>query len=73
MTIPEFRSYIASLFQDGMSWENYGRWHLDHIRPLIAFDLTDPAQAKAACHYTNLRPLWALENQRKHGKVLEAI
>lgn len=69
MTIPDFRRYIESMFPPGMSWENYGSaWHLDHRKPLAAFDLTDPDQARAACHYSNLRPLWALENQRKHAR-----
>lgn len=67
MSIPDFRRYIESLFKPGMSWENYGKWHLDHKRPLISFDLTDAEQARAACHYSNLQPLWALENQRKHA------
>lgn len=70
MSIHEFRKYIEAKFVPGMSWENYGRaWHLDHRRPLAAFDLTDAAQARAACHYTNLQPLWALENQRKHARL----
>ena len=68
LSMEEFRAYLSSKFQLGMSWENYGKWHIDHIKPLAAFDLTDEAQARAACHYTNLQPLWALENQRKHCK-----
>lgn len=69
MSIPEFRAYIASLFKPGMTWDNYGEWHLDHKKPLAAFDLTDDSQVRTACHYTNLQPLWALENQRKHAKA----
>lgn len=65
ISIPAFRDYIEALFQPGMTWGNYGAWHLDHIRPLTLFDLTDEAQARIACHYTNMQPLWALENQRK--------
>lgn len=68
MSIPDFKNYIESLFRPGMSWDNYGEWHLDHKKPLISFDLTDINQAKQACHYSNIQPLWAIENQKKHGK-----
>ena len=61
-TLDEFITYIARLFQPEMSWNNYGAWHLDHIKPLAIFDLTIREQVLEACHYTNLRPLWALEN-----------
>lgn len=60
--------YIESLFLPGMTWDNWARkgWHLDHIKPLAAFtDLTDPAQQRECCHFTNLRPLWAEENLKK--------
>lgn len=67
-SVDDFRAYIASKFQEGMCWENYGEWHLDHIRPLASFDLTDDSKARAAVHFTNYQPLWAIENQRKHAK-----
>lgn len=70
--IETVRAHIEAQFRDGMSWGNCGRgwhgareWHLDHIRPLASFDLTDPAQLQEACHYTNLQPLWAVENLKK--------
>jgi len=65
----QFKIYIESKFQDGMSWDNYGLWHLDHIKPLASFDLTDERSLNEACHYLNLQPLWAEENQRKHKKI----
>ena len=69
-TIPELRSHLESKFVKGMSWETYGRdgWHIDHIRPLSSFDLTDPKQLQQAVHFTNLQPLWAVDNLRKSDK-----
>lgn len=62
-----FRKYIESKFSSEMTWSNYGRggWHLDHIIPLIKFDLTDRAQFLIACHYTNYQPMWESENAKK--------
>jgi hypothetical protein len=48
-----------------MTWDNYGAWHIDHIKPLANFDLTDHADLVVACHYTNLQPLWAEDNLSK--------
>lgn len=69
-SVEELKIYLESLFQPGMTWENWSRtgWHIDHKKPLSAFDLTDPEQFRQAVHYTNLQPLWALENIRKSNK-----
>lgn len=66
-SISEFKEYLESMFDENMTWDNYGRtgWHIDHIVPLCQFDLTNYEQFKKACHYTNLQPLWAAENLRK--------
>ena len=66
-------AHIESQFDKEMSWENYGYkgWHLDHIIPCAAFDLTDPEQQKACFHYTNLQPLWGEENLAKGDTLLE--
>ena len=66
-----FTIYIEKLFQEGMSWENRGFWHLDHIRPVNTFDLTDKGQAKVAYNYRNYQPLWKIDNERKTGKYDE--
>lgn len=62
-----FRRYIARKFTDGMTWKNWGinGWHLDHIRPLASFDLTDTSQLSEAFHYSNYQPLWASANYVK--------
>lgn len=79
-SIVEVRAHIEARFIEDMTWDNWGRgwggrreWHLDHVRPLASFDLTDPAQLALACHYTNLQPLWAIDNLKKgaiHGRSL---
>lgn len=68
-TIEELKKYLESLFKPGMTWDNWSKdgWHVDHIRPLSSFDLTNPIQFKEACHYSNLQPLWAEENLSKGG------
>ena len=63
-TVEQVRQHLELLFTEGMNWDNYGLhgWHIDHIKPLNMFDLTDPEQQKQCFHYTNLRPLWSSDN-----------
>jgi hypothetical protein len=61
--------HLESLFSPGMSWENYGDWHIDHRRPCASFDLSDPEQQKACFHFSNLQPLWKEDNLRKGAKT----
>ncbi len=69
-SISQFKQHIESKFKPGMSWNNWSKdgWHMDHIEPLCKFDLTDPNQVKKVCNYTNIQPLWALDNLIKGGK-----
>lgn len=64
----ELKTYLESKFQEGMNWENHGRygWHIDHIIPISSFDLTIEKERKKACHFSNLQPLWAKENWKKN-------
>lgn len=75
----ELCAYLESKFQPGMSWGNYGHggWHIDHVIPCQAkvdgkfvFDLGTAEGVRACFHYTNLQPLWALDNIRKGNKIL---
>lgn len=61
------RTRIEFNFRPGMTWDNYGEWHIDHVKPLSRFveqGITDPKIVNALC---NLRPLWAADNLRKHN------
>ena len=66
----ELKAHIESRFQPGMTWENHSKfgWHIDHIRPLMSFDLTQPDQMAVAMHYSNLQPLWWRDNITKGDK-----
>jgi hypothetical protein len=61
-------SHIEKQFTEGMSWDNYGEWHIDHIKPICSFDILNPTEQLKCYHYTNLQPLWAHDNLSKGGK-----
>lgn len=67
---PDLIAHIEAQFLPGMSWANYGRkgWEIDHIKPCASFDLTQHDQVLLCFHYTNLRPLWRLDNLRRPRK-----
>jgi hypothetical protein len=73
-TVTELRRHLERQFLSGMTWQNHGEWHIDHIIPLAAFDFAGfPAQIKQAQHYTNLRPMWAEDNQRKSDTLTRPV
>lgn len=67
-SIEFLKQHLESQFQEGMTWENHGEWHIDHKKPLASFDLTNREQLLEACHYTNLQPLWAADNIAKGNR-----
>jgi hypothetical protein len=69
-SIPELKVHLEKQFKPDMTWNNMGfrGWHIDHIKPCKSFDLSDPAQQRTCFHYTNLQPLWWLENLSKQAK-----
>lgn len=70
-TPQELKEYLESKFQEGMSWDNYGKdgWHMDHIIPCDSFDLIIEEEQKKCFHYSNLQPLWAEDNLSKNNKL----
>lgn len=60
--------HLQEQFVKGMSWDNYGDWHIDHIKPCASFDFSKPEQQRKCFHYSNMQPLWAEDNQKKSWK-----
>lgn len=69
-TLTDLVVHLERQFLPGMSWENRGDWHIDHIRPLASFEFTTPdcPQFREAWALTNLRPLWAKDNLSKNAR-----
>jgi len=67
-SIEELVVYLENLFTEGMTWDNHGEWHIDHIKPLAKFNLTNRRELLKACNYSNLQPLWAKDNLSKGGR-----
>lgn len=68
-SIEELKSYLQNQFKKGMTWQNYGKWHIDHIIPCAAFDLSKKEDCLKCFNYKNLQPLWAHENLSKADKI----
>jgi hypothetical protein len=69
------RNHLEEQFKPGMSWENYGKiWHIDHIVPLSWWDLENhPEHLFEASHYSNLKPMFVVENRTKSARYCELI
>ena len=67
----ELKDYLEKQFQEGMTWDNYGLygWHIDHIIPISSAN--NEEELIKLCHYTNLQPLWAIDNIRKSNKIIQ--
>lgn len=64
-SLSDLVNHLETKFADGMSWENYGDWHIDHIKPCALFDQTKPEEFTECWNLKNLQPLWESENVRK--------
>lgn len=61
----ESKFYPNPITNEQMTWDNYGDWEIDHIKPFCHFDLTDKNQVLIVCNYSNLQPLWPSDHVRK--------
>jgi len=64
-TVEKYRAYLEAKFLPGMTWDNHGEWHVDHIIAVSRFNLSTKAGQRAAFRYTNTQPLWGPDNIRK--------
>ena len=64
-SLQQLREHLEGQFGPGMTWKNYGEWHVDHKRACKHFDLLDPIQRRECFHFTNLQPLWGPDNLAK--------
>jgi hypothetical protein len=71
-TINELKNHLEKRFKNGMAWENYGTWHIDHKIPISAFhfETPDDIDFRKCWALENLQPLWSEENQRKYNKLI---
>lgn len=74
-SIKQLRQHLESKFEPWMSWDNHGvyskhrkTWHIDHIKPMSSYDLSNPQQQQDACNYKNLQPMLAKNNLIKGKK-----
>jgi len=70
-TINDLEQHLESLFVKGMSWDNYGKWHIDHKIPISAFNFDKPEHLdfKKCWALNNLQPLWARDNISKSNNL----
>lgn len=71
-SIEELMEHLENQFVDGMSWDNYGEWHVDHIKPMSSFEFesTECEGFKKCWKLDNLQPLWGPDNLSKGSKIL---
>lgn len=70
-SLDELKVHLEQQFEPGMSWNNQGEWHIDHIVPCSRFDLSNPIHQRICFNYRNLQPLWANENSAKRDELPE--
>jgi hypothetical protein len=73
-TVDQLKVHIEKLFLEGMTWQNNGAWHIDHKRPISSFNFTSPEDIdfKKCWELSNLQPLWAEDNLKKHKRFFKA-
>ena len=65
-------THLELQFKDDMSWDNYGKWHVDHIKPISSFNIVEMGDEEFMKCWSlgNLQPMWGEENIRKSNKII---
>lgn len=66
----ELELHLESNFQVRMTFDNYGEWEIDHIKPISLFNLNNDDELFECCNYKNLQPLWKIDNIKKSNKYI---
>jgi len=64
----DLKKHLENKFIKDMSFKNYGKWEIDHIKPLTSFDLNNYNEILKCFSYENLQPLWKSDNCKKYNK-----
>jgi hypothetical protein len=72
-SVEDLRTHLENQFEKEaercghpISWENQGKWHIDHIKPCASFNLDLEEERHKCFHYTNLQPMWGPDNMSKN-------
>jgi 5-methylcytosine-specific restriction endonuclease McrA len=70
-SVDELRNHLESKFYNGMTWDNYGEWHIDHIKPISSFNFSSYSEDefRKCWNLDNLQPLWARDNLSKGARL----
>lgn len=63
------QKWIEFQFQENMTWENYGQWHFDHVKPCSSYNFSEKEQIKECFCWKNMQPLWKIDNLKKSNKI----
>lgn len=66
----ELKAHLSELFVDGMTWDNYGEWEIDHILAVSKFNQQDEGEFNKCWNYLNLQPMWKNQNRKKSAGAL---
>lgn len=69
-TLEELIEHLEKQFSKGMSWDNYGEWHVDHIKPMSSYNIENPIEFDECWSLSNLQPLWGKDNLIKNNKIV---